>query len=194
MSLEFKLPEVSEGVTSVDVAEMRVKEGDVIAAGALICEVETDKAVAEITCPHAGQISRVLIKTGDKISVGQPMLLIETGAAVAPEAPAAKPAPVAAAASAAAAPVAPPAAAPAPVAAASGPVDFRLPEVSEGVSKVDVASVAVKVGDTIASGAVVLEVETDKAVAEITCPHAGTITAVHVKPGTSIPMTSCQVS
>jgi pyruvate/2-oxoglutarate dehydrogenase complex dihydrolipoamide acyltransferase (E2) component len=31
MSLEFKLPEVSEGVTSVDVAEVRVKEGDVIA-------------------------------------------------------------------------------------------------------------------------------------------------------------------
>jgi pyruvate dehydrogenase E2 component (dihydrolipoamide acetyltransferase) len=70
----------------------------------------------------------------------------------------------------------------------SGPVDFRLPEVSEGVAKVDVASVAVKVGDTIASGAVVCEVETDKAVAEITCPHAGTITAVHVKPGSSIPI------
>ena len=188
MSLEFKLPEVSEGVTSVDVAEVRVKEGDVIAAGALICEVETDKAVAEITCPHAGKITKLLIKSGDKISVGQPMLLIETGAAVAPAAPVAKPAPVAAAAPVAPAAVAPPVAATAPVAASSGPVDFRLPEVSEGVTKVDVASVAVKVGDTIASGAVVLEVETDKAVAEITCPHAGTITAVHVKPGTSIPI------
>lgn len=187
MSLEFKLPEVSEGVTSVDVAEVRVKEGDVIAAGALICEVETDKAVAEITCPHAGQISKVLIKTGDKISVGQPMLLIETGAAGAPAAPVAKPAPVAAAPVTPAA-VAPPVAAPAPVVAAAGPVEFRLPEVSEGVTKVDVASVAVKPGDTIAAGAVVLEVETDKAVAEITCPHAGTITAVHVKPGTSIPI------
>ncbi len=185
MSLEFKLPEVSEGITSVDVAEVRVKEGDVIAAGALICEVETDKAVAEITCPHAGRISKILIKTGDKISVGQPMLLIETSEAGAPAAPAAKPAPVTAAA-----PVAPAAAPPAPAAVvvSSGPVDFRLPEVSEGVTKVDVASVAVKVGDTIASGAVVLEVETDKAVAEITCPHAGTITAVHVKPGTSIPI------
>lgn len=188
MSLEFKLPEVSEGVTSVDVAEVRVKEGDVIAAGALICEVETDKAVAEITCPHAGKITKLLIKSGDKISVGQPMLLIETGASVAPAAPAAKPAPVAAVAPVTPAAVAPPAAAPAPVAVSSGPVDFRLPEVSEGVTKVDVASVAVKVGDTIASGAVVLEVETDKAVAEITCPHAGTITAVHVKPGTSIPI------
>ncbi len=184
---EFKLPEVSEGVTSVDVAEVRVKEGDVITSGAIICEVETDKAVAEITCPHAGKITKVLIKSGDKISVGQPILLIEASGVAAPAAPAASPAP-ATPAPAPAAP-APVASAPAPATSApvaSGPVDFRLPEVSEGVTKVDVASVAVKVGDTIASGAVVCEVETDKAVAEITCPHAGTITAVHVKPGTSI--------
>jgi pyruvate dehydrogenase E2 component (dihydrolipoamide acetyltransferase) len=190
MSLEFKLPEVSEGVTSVDVAEVRVKEGDVIASGAIICEVETDKAVAEIACPHAGTITKVLIKSGHKINVGQPILLMETSGASAPVASAAKPAP--AATTPAPAPVA---AAPAPTAialaaasVASGPVDFRLPEVSEGVTKVDVASVAVKVGDTIASGAVVCEVETDKAVAEITCPHAGTIIAVHVKPGMSIPI------
>jgi pyruvate dehydrogenase E2 component (dihydrolipoamide acetyltransferase) len=193
MSLEFKLPEVSEGVTSVDVAEVRVKEGDVIASGAIICEVETDKAVAEIACPHAGTITKVLIKSGDKISVGQPILLMETSGASAPAAPAAAPAPVAAAtapalAPAAAAPAPAASAAPASAAMASGPVDFRLPEVSEGVTKVDVASVAVKVGDTITSGAVVCEVETDKAVAEITCPHAGTITAVHVKPGLSIPI------
>ena len=190
MSLEFKLPEVSEGVTSVDVAEVRVKEGDVIASGAIICEVETDKAVAEIACPHAGTITKVLIKSGDKINVGQPVLLMETSGASAPAAPAAKPAPAAAApapAPVAAAP-APTVNAPAAASVASGPVDFRLPEVSEGVTKVDVASVAVKVGDTIASGAVVCEVETDKAVAEITCPHAGTITAVHVKPGISIPI------
>jgi pyruvate dehydrogenase E2 component (dihydrolipoamide acetyltransferase) len=193
MSLEFKLPEVSEGVTSVDVAEVRVKEGDVIASGAIICEVETDKAVAEIACPHAGTITKVLIKSGDKISVGQPILLMETSGASASAAPAAAPAPVAAAtapalAPAAAAPAPAASAAPASAAMASGPVDFRLPEVSEGVTKVDVASVAVKVGDTITSGAVVCEVETDKAVAEITCPHAGTITAVHVKPGLSIPI------
>jgi pyruvate dehydrogenase E2 component (dihydrolipoamide acetyltransferase) len=189
MPIEFKLPEVSEGVTSVDVAEVRVKKGDVIGSGAIICEVETDKAVAEITCPHAGTITEVLINSGDKINVGQPILLIETSGAAAPAAPPATPAPAAPAPAAPApAPVAsaPVPSASAPAQATSGPVDFRLPEVSEGVTKVDVASVSVKVGDTIASGAVVCEVETDKAVAEITCPHAGTITAVHVKPGTSI--------
>jgi pyruvate dehydrogenase E2 component (dihydrolipoamide acetyltransferase) len=40
----------------------------------MICEVETDKAVAEITCPHAGKITKILIKSGDKITVGQPIL------------------------------------------------------------------------------------------------------------------------
>jgi pyruvate dehydrogenase E2 component (dihydrolipoamide acetyltransferase) len=187
---EFKLPEVSEGVTTVDVAEVRVKEGDVIQAGAIICEVETDKAVAEITCPHAGRISKVLIKTGDSIKVGQPMIVIEAsaGAEVPAAAPApATPAPAAApvAAPAAAAP-ATPKAAPAAAPASSGPMEFKLPEVSEGVTKVDIASVNVKVGDTIAAGAVVCEVETDKAVAEITCPYAGTITAISIKPGTTV--------
>ena len=184
MSIEFKLPDVAEGVTSVDVADMRVKEGDVIEAGAIICEVETDKAVAEITCPHAGRISKVLIRTGESIKVGQLMLLIEA-TDEAPAIPAKPlPAPTTTPSPSKVAP-APPVAS-APEAASGGIVEFRLPEVSEGVTKVDVASVNVKVGDMITNNAVVCEVETDKAVAEITCPHAGTITAVHVKPGATI--------
>ena len=189
MAIEFKLPEVSEGVTKVDVADIRVKEGDVIEAGAIICEVETDKAVAEIPCPHAGKITRLLISSGMSISPGTTILEIETANAGAAAAAPAKPA-----APAAAAPTPPPAApaataapaAPAPAPTASAPFEFRLPEVSEGVTKVDVASVAVKVGDTIAKGAVVCEVETDKAVAEIPSPVAGKVTAVHVTAGTTL--------
>ncbi len=189
MAIEFKLPEVSEGVTKVDVADIRVKEGDVIEAGAIICEVETDKAVAEIPCPHAGKITRLLISSGMSVSPGTPILEIETANAGAAAAAPAKPA-----APAAAAPTPPPAApaataapaAPATAPTTSAPFEFRLPEVSEGVTKVDVASVAVKVGDTIAKGAVVCEVETDKAVAEIPSPVAGKVTAVHVTAGTTL--------
>ena len=192
MSIEFKLPEVSEGVTSVDVAEVRVKEGDVIEAGAIVCEVETDKAVAEINCPHAGRILKLLIKSGDKLNIGQPILMIEaTNGVSAVAKPSA--APVTNVAPGIAASTVKPATTPAPsvatkpaAVATSGPVEFRLPEVSEGVTKVDIASVNVKVGDTITSGTVVCEVETDKAVAEISCPHAGTITAVHIQAGTSV--------
>ena len=190
MAIEFKLPEVSEGVTSVDVAEIRVKEGDVIEAGAIICEVETDKAVAEIPCPHAGKITRLLISSGMSISPGTTILEIEPvaagAAAAAPAKPAAPPASAPAPAAPAPAATAPTAAPATPAPAASAPFEFRLPEVSEGVTKVDVASVAVKVGDTIAKGAVVCEVETDKAVAEIPSPVAGKVTAVHVSAGSSL--------
>lgn len=181
MAIEFKLPEVSEGVTKVDVADIRVKEGDVIEAGAIICEVETDKAVAEIPCPHAGKITRLLISSGMSVSPGTPILEIETAAAGATAAAAPKPAPPAPAPA-----TAPPAPAAPAAAATAAPFEFRLPEVSEGVTKVDVASVSVKPGDTIAKGAVVCEVETDKAVAEIPSPVAGKVTAVHVTAGTTL--------
>ena len=193
MAIEFKLPEVSEGVQSVDIAEVRVAEGDVIEAGAVICEVETDKAVAEINCPHAGTISKLMIKAGDTVSIGAPLVMIESGSEVAETAGSPPTAATAVSESAVAesaasndqVPPVPEVSSDSEIAEASS-VDFKLPEVSEGVSKVDVAAVMVKVGDVISSGAVVCEVETDKAVAEINCPHAGTVTAVHVSAGTSI--------
>ncbi len=64
--------------------------------------------------------------------------------------------------------------------------EFRLPELGENVTLATVAKVLVKAGDTIAAEAPVLEVETDKAVAEIPCPTAGSIVEVHVKEGQEI--------
>ncbi|MEY2726106.1 MAG: Dihydrolipoyllysine-residue acetyltransferase component of pyruvate dehydrogenase complex [Planctomycetota bacterium] len=187
MSIEFKLPEVSEGVTSVDVAEVRVKSGDVIQAGSIVCDVETDKAVAEIVCPHAGRVAKVLIQPGQTIKIGDPVLVIEAEAPATATPVAAPAAPAAAAPSStpAPAPIPAPASAP-PPAAQTASIEFKLPDVGEGIVKVDVASVAVKPGDTIKPQALICEVETDKAVAEIRCPHGGTITAVHVTPGQTI--------
>ena len=205
MAIEFKLPEVSEGVTSVDIAEVKVAEGDVISAGAVICEVETDKAVAEINWPHAGRISKLFVKAGDTVDIGAQLVLIEESAGSASATSiAANPSPNASQNDSSPATQTPPATQTAAVTMApattaqpalpaestnaptTGPIEFRLPEVSEGVAKVDIAAVMVKPGDVIQSGAVVCEVETDKAVAEINCPHAGTVTAVHIKEGSSV--------
>ena len=189
MPIEFKLPEVSEGVTSVDVAEVRVKSGDVIQAGSVVCDVETDKAVAEITCPHAGRIDKVLIQPGQTIKIGDPVLVIEAGAPAA-AAPAPTPPPAPAPVAAAAPPASSPAPTPSPSTIAqatqTASIEFKLPDVGEGIVKVDVASVSVNPGDTIKPDSVVCEVETDKAVAEIRCPHGGTVTAVLIKPGQTI--------
>lgn len=186
MTIEFKLPEVSEGVESVDIAEVMVSPGDKIDAGTVICEVETDKAVAEIECPHAGTIKEVLFSEGDSVSIGSGLLIIDES--------------VTSDASATATPSTPESQEPAveeqeaeeptpvPTAAVktSGVVEFALQEVSEGVTAVDVAEVMVSTGDTIQAGATICEVETDKAVAEIECPHAGTITAVHISNGDNV--------
>jgi len=187
MATEFKLPEVSEGVESVDVAEILVAVGDTIDAGTIICEVETDKAVAEIECPFAGTITEILVATGDSIPIGQPLILIEEvdGAKSAAASPAEQKKPASTAPAAEQAPKEKPATS---TASAGEPktVEFKLPEVSEGVESVDIAEILVAVGDTIAADAVICEVETDKAVAEINCPHAGTIKAVHITVGDSV--------
>ena len=160
MTIEFKLQEVSEGVESVDIAEIMVALGDVIDPGAIICEVETDKAVAEIECPHAGTVKEILVSEGDSVAIGTSLLVIDESAA-------SNGAPPAAESGATDQPESTPAAAEAPAVAAPTDtdtpaiIDFVLQEVSEGVTTVDVAEIMVSTGDVIESGTVLCVVETD---------------------------------
>ncbi len=195
MGIEFKLPNLGEGVSSADIAEILVKEGDTVSAGQIVMELETDKAVVELPCPVAGVIGRILVAEGATITVGQAVMVIEGAGA-----PAAVPAPGAHASGSK--PVASPApAAPAPVKAApvaaaqpstlnpqpsSGPVEFKLPSLGEGVTSADIAEIAVKEGDTITNGQILMELETDKAVVELPSSVAGRITKLLVKAGESI--------
>jgi len=79
--MDFKLPQLAEGVESADVAEILVKEGDTITAGQILMELETDKAVMELPCPHAGKITKLLVKKGDTVKPGQPVLTLESAGA-----------------------------------------------------------------------------------------------------------------
>jgi len=77
MPTEFKLPELGEGVDSADVSRIRVSEGDEIDADQNVMELETEKAVADLPCPHAGKIAKIHVAEGDTIKVGQTLLTIE---------------------------------------------------------------------------------------------------------------------
>lgn len=77
MNLEFTLPTLSDNATSGDVVSVLVREGDVIAANDAVIELETEKAVVEIPCPHPGKITRVLVKKGQTVKVGQAVLNLE---------------------------------------------------------------------------------------------------------------------
>ena len=65
-------------------------------------------------------------------------------------------------------------------------MDVRLPRLGEGVDSGTVASLLIKVGDTVAKDQPILELESEKAVATIPSPDAGTVSAVHVKEGDTI--------
>jgi pyruvate dehydrogenase E2 component (dihydrolipoamide acetyltransferase) len=77
MAIEFKLPEVSEGVKTADVSDFLVSEGDTIEAGQVVMEVETEKAVAPVESPHAGRIAKIHVAPGDTIEIGATLLTIE---------------------------------------------------------------------------------------------------------------------
>ena len=80
MAIEFKLPEVSDGVKTVDIAEIKVKPGDVITAGQAVMDLETEKAVVELECPHAGTVAKVHVTAGQTVAIGTTLLSIEAGA------------------------------------------------------------------------------------------------------------------
>jgi pyruvate dehydrogenase E2 component (dihydrolipoamide acetyltransferase) len=107
MAIEFKFPDVGEGITEGEIVKWRVKEGDAVKEGDTLAEVETDKAIVEIPAPAAGKILKLSAKEGERVKVGQVMCVI---GAEGEEAPAPQPA------------VAQPAARAAPMAAAKAPV------------------------------------------------------------------------
>jgi pyruvate dehydrogenase E2 component (dihydrolipoamide acetyltransferase) len=78
MKIELHLPELGENITSADVTRVLVREGDTIAVGRSVLEVETEKAVVEIPSSQAGKVVNVHVSKGQAIKVGQLLLTLET--------------------------------------------------------------------------------------------------------------------
>ncbi len=66
---EIKVPDVGN-VPSIDVVEVLIKPGDVIALDQTIAALETDKASMELPASAAGTVQQVFVKPGDKVSEG----------------------------------------------------------------------------------------------------------------------------
>jgi pyruvate dehydrogenase E2 component (dihydrolipoamide acetyltransferase) len=77
MNIEFTLPDLGENVEAGDVVSVLVKEGEVIQAEQNVLEIETEKAVVEIPCPHPGKVAKVHVKSGDRVAVGALLLTLD---------------------------------------------------------------------------------------------------------------------
>ncbi|HYN07459.1 MAG TPA: 2-oxo acid dehydrogenase subunit E2 [Vicinamibacterales bacterium] len=77
MPVEFTLPELGENVEKGDVIRVLVSPGDVVKADQAVLELETDKATIEVPTSVGGTVSEVKVKPGEKISVGQVVLVLD---------------------------------------------------------------------------------------------------------------------
>ena len=99
MPIELKMPALSPTMEEGTLAKWLVKEGDSVAAGDLLAEIETDKATMEFEAVDEGTISKILVAEGtDEVKVGTVIALIAAegeDAGAAASAPTAAPEPVA---------------------------------------------------------------------------------------------------
>jgi pyruvate dehydrogenase E2 component (dihydrolipoamide acetyltransferase) len=76
MDREFKLPDIGEGISEVELLRWYVQEGDVVKEDQHLAEIETDKAVADLPSPYAGVVVRLHHQAGERIPVGSVLITI----------------------------------------------------------------------------------------------------------------------
>ena len=209
--IEFKLPELGENIAQGDLVRLMISLGASVTEGQPVMELETDKAVVEVPSSVSGTVNEIRVKEGEKVKVGQVIFTVENGSGAkakpaetksaetksaetkpaeakvaeaearkAPAAPAAPP------------PTGPPPAPPPPVAApraapaASGPSQFKMPELGENISEGDLVRLMIAPGAKVSEGQPVMELETDKAVIEVPSSVAGVVKDVLVKEGEKV--------
>ncbi|WP_230605985.1 pyruvate dehydrogenase complex dihydrolipoyllysine-residue acetyltransferase [Vibrio cholerae] len=162
---EVQVPDI--GGDEVEVTEIMVKVGDVVAEEQSLITVEGDKASMEVPAPFAGTVKEIKIAAGDKVSTGSLIMVFEVAGA---------------------APVAAPVQAAAPVAAAAPAVaalkEVQVPDI--GGDEVTVTEIMVNVGDSISEEQSLITVEGDKASMEVPAPFAGTLKEIKVAVGDKV--------
>jgi 2-oxoglutarate dehydrogenase E2 component (dihydrolipoamide succinyltransferase) len=83
MPVNIVVPEVGESIVDARVAKWLRREGDVVAAGDPLVELETDKIDVEVPAPQAGVLSSITRKDGDDVKVGEVLGSIDESKAAA---------------------------------------------------------------------------------------------------------------
>ena len=184
MSSEIiKVPDIG-GSEDVEIIEIAVSEGDVIAAEDTLITLESDKASMDVPSPKGGRVVKVLVKEGDTVSEGDDIveLAAEGGGDAEPSADQAEEK----AEPASEKPPEP--AAEKPAAKAGGgkrTVEIKVPDLG-GSSDVEIIEVAVAEGDEVEEESTLITLESDKASMDVPSPHAGRLVSLTVKEGDSV--------
>ncbi|HQE34805.1 MAG TPA: 2-oxo acid dehydrogenase subunit E2 [Flavobacterium alvei] len=190
MATIITMPRLSDTMTEGTVATWLKKVGDKVSEGDMLAEIETDKATMEFESFNEGTLLYIGIKEGETAPIdsllaiigneGEDISALISGAA-APKAEA----PVEAKKEEAAAP-----AAATTAALPAGVVVVTMPRLSDTMTEGTVATWLKKVGDKVAEGDMLAEIETDKATMEFESFNEGTLLYIGIKEGESAPIDS----
>ncbi|XP_026292855.1 pyruvate dehydrogenase protein X component [Frankliniella occidentalis] len=189
---EIKMPSLSPTMTEGTIVKWLKKEGDAVAPGDVLCEIQTDKAVMSFEVEEEGILAKILLPDDSKdvkvgslialmVSEGEDWQSVElpSGGGTAPATPSAP------AASSPAAPSVP----------AGGSVPgtaINMPSLSPTMTEGTIVKWLKKEGDAVAPGDVLCEIQTDKAVMSFEVEEEGILAKIlmpddsNVKVGTLI--------
>ncbi|MDX1464475.1 MAG: pyruvate dehydrogenase complex dihydrolipoyllysine-residue acetyltransferase [Halomonas sp.] len=187
MSSEIiKVPDIG-GDTDVEIIEIAVAEGDVIAPEDTLITLESDKASMDVPAPKGGKVLKVLVKEGDTVSEGDDIVEIEAEGGGDADAGGQEEAAPASEPEQAAEPASEPA--PEKPAAKSGggkqTVEIKVPDLG-GSADVEIIEVAVAEGDQVDAEDTLITLESDKASMDVPSPQAGKIVSLTVKEGDTV--------
>jgi len=74
--IDVKVPDIGD-FKNIPVIEIAVKPGDEVKAEDPLITLESDKATLEVPAPQAGRVAEVLVKIGDKVSMGSAIVKLE---------------------------------------------------------------------------------------------------------------------
>jgi pyruvate dehydrogenase E2 component (dihydrolipoamide acetyltransferase) len=75
--MDFKFPDVGEGIAEGVIVKWHVKPGDHVKQDDVLCEVETDKAIVEIPSPESAVVGQIYHQEGETVEVGEVLVSYE---------------------------------------------------------------------------------------------------------------------
>jgi dihydrolipoyl dehydrogenase len=171
---EIRVPDIGD-FESVPIIEVHVAAGAAINVDDPLITLESDKATMEVPAPQAGTVREVKVKTGDRVSQGDLIVVLEgeSAAAIPPKERIkedAAPAPGGGQAS---------------YGSPSGlydTIEVKVPDIGD-FERVPIIEVHVGPGDAIKTDDPLITLESDKASMEVPSPTTGIVAEVKVKTG-----------
>ena len=76
VATEVKVPDIGD-FKDVPIVEIHVKAGDTVNAEDPLLTLESDKATMDVPAPRSGTVEAVLVKIGDRVGEGMPILRLK---------------------------------------------------------------------------------------------------------------------